>query len=90
VTDDGGATWDQIDVSTQRFWDTFTSAAAIDASNVVAVGARGGVIRSADGGRTWAEDSHDTENGLNAVAVRGADHGIAVGQNGAILVYRAG
>jgi photosystem II stability/assembly factor-like uncharacterized protein len=90
VTDDGGATWDQIDVSTQRFWDTYSSAAAIDASNIVAVGARGGVIRSLDGGRTWSEDSHDPESGLNGVAVRGADHGIAVGQNGAILVYRGG
>jgi photosystem II stability/assembly factor-like uncharacterized protein len=90
VTSDDGATWDQIDVSTQSFWDTFTSMAAFDASNLVAVGARGSVIRSTDGGRTWAADPHDPESGLNAVAVHGADQGIAVGQNGAILLYRAG
>lgn len=55
----------------------------------VAVGSRGRILRSKDGGQSWAADTAATELALSNVTSDG-NHEIAVGQLGVILVRTGG
>jgi photosystem II stability/assembly factor-like uncharacterized protein len=54
-------------------------------SRVVAVGQRGHVVYSDDGGRTWMQAKVPVSSDLVAVAFPSASHGWAVGHDGAVL-----
>jgi len=58
-------------------------AAAGDA--LVAVGDRGFILRSGDGGATWAQTASPTGVMLTALAMTSATHGIAVGHDATII-----
>src|SRR5229473_5785813 len=53
-----------------------------DSSTIVAVGERGIIVRSTDGGETWTRQDSGTSNHLNGVSFVDADTGIAVGTQG--------
>ena len=56
-----------------------------DSSTIVAVGDRGTVVRSTDGGDSWVLQGADTSNNLAAVSFVDANTGTAVGSYGTIL-----
>src|SRR5215813_10427806 len=58
------------------------AAAAPDLSTVVAVGERGTIVRSDDGGATWTVQSSTTTQSLLAVSFVDANTGTAVGDSG--------
>ena len=65
------------------------SAAAADA-RWVAVGERGLVLRSDDGGKTWQQSPAPVSVTLTTVRFADARHGIAVGHGGTVLVTEDG
>ena len=56
-----------------------------DSSTIVAVGYRGTIVRSTDGGETWTRQASGTANWLRAVSFVDSLNGTAVGDNGTIL-----
>lgn len=59
--------------------------ADIAGSNIVAVGERGLVLLSGDGGQSWQQSRVPVSTGLNAVHFIDSRHGMAVGHGGSIL-----
>jgi len=59
--------------------------ARVDENNVVAVGARGHILRSSDRGRTWQQQRTPVSTDLLAVHFASSRHGWAVGHDGVIL-----
>ncbi len=66
-------------------YDDLFSVSAADARHVVAVGYRGAVWWSGDGGETWHEGVTATEKLLYAVSMADRRRGWAVGQRGTVL-----
>jgi photosystem II stability/assembly factor-like uncharacterized protein len=64
--------------------------AAIDAANIVAVGASGLVLLSSDAGSDFTAITSGTSNTLNAVAVRSLDDWWIGGASGTLLHYDSG
>src|SRR5262249_7315518 len=64
-----------------------SSVAAVDANTFVAVGNTGTVIKSSDGGSTWAVQHYagGTRADLRGVAFADANTGTAVGTSGTII-----
>src|SRR5229473_1345081 len=56
-----------------------------DSSTIVAVGERGIIVRSTDGGETWTRQDSGTSNHLNGVSFVNASIGTATGGLGTIL-----
>lgn len=65
-------------------------AAAAVGPNWIAVGERGIVVRSQDGGRHWTQVAAPVSVTLTAVRFADAQHGIAVGHGGTVLVTEDG
>lgn len=59
-------------------------------SNIVAVGERGLILLSSDGGRNWRQSEVPVSTGLNAVHFIDAQRGMAVGHGGTVLGTRDG
>jgi len=57
----------------------------IDTSNGFAVGARGTILRTTDGGNNWDQQTSGTDDDLYGVAFTDSSTGTAVGNFGAIL-----
>lgn len=62
---------------------------AIDHERWIAVGALGSVLESEDGGRSWVDQSLDTQLALLAVAADGG-RAVAVGQMGLVAIFSEG
>ena len=73
-----------LDVEEQRLGDI-----AVDRTDPLvayACGQVGGILKTKDGGCTWAHQNHDTTIvSLQGIAFRDANNGIAVGTNGTLL-----
>ena len=65
-------------------------AAAPAGASWIAVGERGIVVRSTDGGRHWTQIAVPVRVTRTAVRFAGAQHGIAVGHGGTVLVTEDG
>lgn len=65
-----------------------TMAAAMAGPHIVAVGERGLVIRSEDGGKTWNQREVPVSVSLTAVRFSDAMFGVAVGHGGIVLITR--
>jgi photosystem II stability/assembly factor-like uncharacterized protein len=57
----------------------------VDAKVGTAVGASGTILRTTDGGETWARQSSGTSVSLMAVSFADENNGTAVGAEGTIL-----
>src|SRR5690349_3087551 len=64
--------------------------AMVDANTLVTVGASGTILRTTDGGSTWAIQSSGTGASLSGVAFKDATTGTVVGQWATILRTRDG
>jgi photosystem II stability/assembly factor-like uncharacterized protein len=64
--------------------------AAQAGSRLLAVGERGVIVRSDDAGRSWAQAATPVSVTLTAVRFSDAQHGIAVGHGGTVLVTEDG
>lgn len=76
--------FDKIEFAGSRFVD-LTGVVAISSDNVVAVGDRGYVISTANGGTTWVLRASGTTNDLKGVHASDGESIVAVGVNGTIL-----
>jgi len=63
---------------------------AIDAANIVAVGASGLVLKSEDGGYNWTALTSGSSEDLNAIAARNLNEWYVGGANGTLLKYNNG
>lgn len=84
-TSDGGANWQSISSSDMIFKLTFSDNTHGYALSVNTVGA-GKMIRSTDGGTSWADEVTPQQN-LRGMCFLNASLGYAVGDNGVILKY---
>ena len=81
-TDDGGETWQRIQMPTK------TELFHLDyngSSHAWIVGDNGVILASTDSGRTWTKQGSGTTNALFNVDFRDDDEGYAVGEGGTIL-----
>ena len=86
LSTDKGDTW-------QIIYEPFRNVVAVgkvDSVTAVAVGWSGEIVRSSNGGRTWAAVSCPTSQHLMDVAFWGADRGLIVGWAGTILTSADG
>lgn len=82
-TRNGGRGWEETDF---MMWNGYLSALCFgDSRHGYAVGARGTIGRTSDGGTNWSEATSGTTVMLWDVAFRDAFNGIAVGDSGVIL-----
>jgi photosystem II stability/assembly factor-like uncharacterized protein len=81
-TDDGGETWQRIQMptKTELFHLDFNGS-----SHAWIVGDNGVILASTDSGRTWTKQGSGTTNALFNVDFRDDDEGYAVGESGTIL-----
>lgn len=77
-----GFTWAS---QTSPVTDILFGVAAIDTSNVTAVGGNGAIISTVDGGKVWTAQLSGITETLNAVSFAKPKFGIAVGNGGKIL-----
>jgi photosystem II stability/assembly factor-like uncharacterized protein len=81
-TDDGGETWQRIQMPTK------TELFHLDyngSSHAWIVGDNGVILASTDSGKTWVKQTSGTTNALFNVDFRDDNEGYAVGENGTIL-----
>lgn len=86
-TEDGGRSWQQAHQGGFRISDF----AFIDANTGYAAGVGGGLLKSTNGGKTWALVGQTPLGAIvNAIAFTGTGCGLAVGSGGAAFVTRDG
>lgn len=80
---DGGKTWNNINVPTTKRLNAVASAG----TSFITVGESGTILRSSDGGLSWSIDNSNlaASSSLNGVAYFGSSHIIAVGDAGTII-----
>jgi len=83
-TSDGGANWSQILLDLPRLNDVFFLGWPYQTEGTI-VGEEGVILRTADGGLSWEEQTSGTTNALSSVYFVDALNGWSVGNNGAIL-----
>jgi photosystem II stability/assembly factor-like uncharacterized protein len=77
-----GLTWSpQVSGTSQNL----ESVSFVNASDGWAVGKRGVILTTSDGGTTWSAQTSGTKGELDGVVFADSLHGYAVGQNGVIL-----
>jgi photosystem II stability/assembly factor-like uncharacterized protein len=81
-----GPAWDRPAQAVRAPERAVLLAAAAAGPHWIAVGERGIVVRSQDGGRHWAQVPVPVSVTLTAVRFAGAQHGMAVGHGGTVLV----
>lgn len=81
VSTDAGSTWSLSPTGTG----SLRGIAFIDRATAVAVGLRGAITRTADGGRSWAPVRSPVSSALRAVAFLPNGVGIAIGDDGVVL-----
>jgi photosystem II stability/assembly factor-like uncharacterized protein len=87
-TTDGGRTW--VDVSPDTGRGSLQALALIDDTRAVAVGSRGQILHTADGGVTWTWRDSGTPLTLTGVAFADESRGLIVGQTGTVLTTSDG
>ena len=87
VSSDGGATWNIRDDTREERGDFRAVAVSADGETAIAVGWRGLVYHSTNGGENWKHAQSGVSVDLNAVALSGDGAvAIAVGNDGTVLV----
>lgn len=85
ATSDGGRTWTKARQG-ENLEDSFLDVCAIDDSTVIAVGAYGFALRSADAGQTWQSlSAQDDDSHLNRITRAPAGHLYLAGERGTLL-----
>lgn len=84
-TRDGGATWDTAQLPSLPDRVTLEGLFALDPMTAWAVGTRGVILSTADGGVTWRQQTSGVEAWLSAVHFSDRQHGWAVGGLNTIL-----
>jgi photosystem II stability/assembly factor-like uncharacterized protein len=82
-SDNGGATWDRIDL---RINDPLFGISFIDRKTGWVVGYKGRIIRTYDGGINWIEQASATDADLFAVSFH-KNRGYAIGRDGLVIMY---
>lgn len=80
-TSNGGATWGTLGATGQEMFDIAT----VGTGTVVAVGAKGMIRRSFNGGTTWTQWAHPAYRTLRGISILDADSWIVVGDEECIL-----
>lgn len=81
-TQDGGLTWDSLEIPTTA---TLRGISFVEQTTGWAVGDVGNIFHTTDGGESWTEQESQTTINLNAVSFASADTGYVAGDNGTIL-----
>jgi hypothetical protein len=82
-TIDGGKSWTNVTVRVKRVF--FSAVASRNSNKVFAVGTRGALLRTDDGGTTWKRLETGTSAWLRSIAFASPAEGYAVGDSGIIL-----
>ena len=85
---DAGVTWDRI--GSGLVGPGLTDLDATGPQQAWTVGADGTVLHTSDGGAHWVQQKRATPGDLNAVSMGDARHGVAVGNDGAVIYTRDG
>jgi poly(3-hydroxybutyrate) depolymerase/photosystem II stability/assembly factor-like uncharacterized protein len=83
-----GATFEPVDVPTQREW--YTDIAVAEGGRFWIVGEAGTILASTDAGKSWAVQASGTNEDLYAVDFFDALHGAAVGAHGVVVATTDG
>lgn len=89
-TTDGGSNWILQELGTAGGVGALYSVFYADASNVIAAGEQGKILKSTDGGDTWTSTTSGTIQTLYGLYFTSASNGIAVGASGAIITTADG